>query len=416
MNVSDPLIKGKYSSEPWRMLLCLLLAQLLVAFIGRSIGPLGVLIGNDLSLTKSQVGMLPAALFLGQALASIPAGFITDQVGSRKLLLVISFCVSLSFLLMTFSMQFWLVLLLVVIGGLGYGSMHPVTNRGIIYWFPLNKRGVAMGIKQTGITTGSALAGLLLLPIGAAYGWRPTLAIACILLLIGGIVSFYFYKDPISKKKSEIDGKSCSSFYLQMVTMLRNKRLMLVSISAMGLSGSQICLVTYIVLYSYEHLGISLFFSGILLVISEVSGSVGRVLWGIISDRLLNGNRVVVLMMITIISAVSSLIIALLPSHTTFITMVPIIIVFGFSISGFNAIWMNLASEVVPREQSGISSGLSITLGSMGVILLPPLFGYIVDTFGNFTAGWLSITGIMIVVFLLLILLTFENKNKAINY
>ncbi|SDZ81407.1 hypothetical protein SAMN05421743_101298 [Thalassobacillus cyri] len=61
--------------EPWRMLLWLLMAQIMVAFIGRSLGPLGVLIEEDLSLTKAQVGLLPSALFLGQAVASIPTGF-----------------------------------------------------------------------------------------------------------------------------------------------------------------------------------------------------------------------------------------------------------------------------------------------------------------------------------------------------
>jgi MFS transporter, ACS family, hexuronate transporter len=58
--------------EPhWQMLIWLLIVQILVAFVGRGLVPLGVLIGADLSLTKAQIGMLPAGLFLGQALASI---------------------------------------------------------------------------------------------------------------------------------------------------------------------------------------------------------------------------------------------------------------------------------------------------------------------------------------------------------
>ncbi|UQX55553.1 hypothetical protein M5V91_07760 [Cytobacillus pseudoceanisediminis] len=63
--MSNSLAEKQFASNenPWKMLLFLLLAQLMVAFVGRSIGPLGVLIGEDLSLTKSQIGMLPAALF-----------------------------------------------------------------------------------------------------------------------------------------------------------------------------------------------------------------------------------------------------------------------------------------------------------------------------------------------------------------
>ena len=37
---------------------------------------------------------------------------------------------------------------------------------------------------------------------------------------------------------------------------------------------------------------------------------------------------------------------------------------------------MNIALELVPKEQTGLSSGFSITLGSMGVIVVPPSFGF----------------------------------------
>jgi MFS transporter, ACS family, hexuronate transporter len=267
-----------------------------------------------------------------------------------------------------------------------------------------------MGIKQTGITSGSALAGLVLLPLAGIYGWRHVVAIACVLLIIGGIVSYSYYHDSI--KKTNMETQNLSSFYRSMLNMMRNKPLMLVSISAMGLSGSQLCLVTYIVIFCYEYLHLSLLLSGVLLVISEVCGSVGRIVWGMISDRLFNGRRVMILMMISGIAGLSSMTLALIPSYTSFWVMIPITMVFGFAISGFNAIWMNVASEVVDPEYSGLSSGFSITLGSIGVITLPPIFGFIVDHFGSFTAGWMMIAGIMILVFTLLLLLSLEMKEK----
>lgn len=396
-------------TEPWRMLLFLLLAQLLVAFVGRSIGPLGVLIGEDLSLTKSQIGMLPAALFLGQAASSVPAGFLTDRFGSRRLLFLASFIVALGFITMTLFGEFWIVLLSVIMGGIGYGAMHPITNRGIIYWFPLKQRGTAMGVKQTGITAGSALASLILLPLGEVLGWKIVLQGACILLVIIGAISYLVYRDPpVQGGGNRPIG--LIAFYKSMFKMIQNKALLLVSFSAMGLSGAQMCLNTYIVLFAYEKLGISLVLSGILLVISEVCGSLGRIIWGIISDTLFNGNRVLILQIITVLSAISSVTVALIP-EVSFWTIAPIIGVFGFSISGFNGIWMNLASEIVPREQSGISSGVSITLGSMGVVIIPPIFGLIVDQTGSFTYGWLLITGMMIVVFSILCYLMVISKR-----
>ncbi|KAF0817831.1 MULTISPECIES: MFS transporter [unclassified Cytobacillus] len=413
--MSNSLAEKQFAikENPWKMLLFLLLAQLMVAFVGRSIGPLGVLIGEDLSLTKSQIGMLPAALFLGQAIISVPAGFLTDVAGSRRLLVLASALMGLGYLFMSMLHEFWLVLLLIVIGGIGYGSMHPVTNRGIIYWFPLKQRGTAMGIKQTGITAGSALASLILLPLSVSFGWRFVLLIACLLLLAGGFVSYHFYRDPPELEQAKTRDTNLLQFYKSMFKMVQNKALMLISFSAMGLNGTQMCLNTYIVLFAYEQLKIPIILSGLLLVISEVFGTIGRLAWGIISDRLFDGRRVIILMIITIITAFASASAAII-SSAPFWVIAPITALFGFAASGFNGIWMNLASELVPKEQAGISSGISITLGSAGAIIIPPLFGFIVDQTGQFSSGWLLITGMMAIVFTLLTTLTIMNKKNNI--
>ncbi len=399
-------------ASPWKMLLWLLMAQIMVAFIGRSLGPLGVLIEEDLSLSKAQVGLLPSALFMGQALASIPAGFITDRVGSRPLLLVLSLCLGTSFLIMTLQSAFWLVLLLVMIGGLGYGGMHPTTNRGIIYWFSQKQRGTAMGIKQMGITFGSALSAILLLPLAASYGWRPVVFIACLGLVIIGLIAFLLYRDP-SQQAVQREKPTFRSVYSSILNMVKNKALLLISFSAMGVNGSQMCLNTYLVLFAYEQLGLSIVLAGMLLVVSEVGGSLGRVGWGVISDRLFDGKRLIILVFIACITLVASVVVAFIPAGTPFGLLIPIFLVFGFSVSGFNGIWMNLASELVPKEQAGLSSGFSITLGSIGVILIPPMFGVLVDQQQSYTFGWLLISGIMVVVLLILASLYFVKKENA---
>ncbi|MGJ9460454.1 MFS transporter [Oceanobacillus sp. CF4.6] len=386
--------------QSWKMMTWLLVTQVLVAFVGRSLAPLGVLIGEDLSLTNAQIGMLPAALFLGQSLASIPAGFLVDKTGSKKILLILSLCLGLSFILMTLTSVYLIVLIMIMIGGVGYGAMHPTSNKGIINWFTKKKRGTAMGIKQMGVTLGSALAALLLLPLASIWGWRPVVIFACLLLIMMGILAYKFYYDPPQEKTMSIEDtpRLLASIY----SMFKCRPLIIVSLGAMGLNGSQLILNTYIVLFAYKQLGISLFLSGILLVISEVSGSLGRVVWGIVSDNFFHGKRIIVLIIISILSGISSFVIAILPHDTPFWIMVPIIIVFGFCISGFNGIWMNVATELVPSDQAGIASGFSLTLASFGVIVGPPIFGFIVDSTGTFTFGWLFIGVVMMGVILLL--------------
>lgn len=382
-------------NRSWVMLGWLLTAQIMVAFIGRGLSPLGPLLEDDFSLAKWQVGLFPAALFFGQLLASIPAGYLTDRFGSRLMLLLICLLSSSAFILVSLTNVFWPVLLLIVIGGLGYGSMHPTTNRGIMYWFELRRRGTAMGIKQMGVTAGSMLAVLILLPMSIEYGWRQAMFVSSVVLTFIGIMAYVFYRDTAGSTK---DVQEDHSFWQSMKKYSRHKALLAVSFAALGLNGAQMSFNTYIVFYAYESLMLGLILAGSFLVFSEAAGSFGRVAWGMISDFLFGGNRIIVLMAIAVLSFSCSMTLAFLPSETSLFWVIPLVILFGFSTAGFNGIWMNLATEIVPRKDAGVASGFSLLIGSLGVVVFPPIFGLLVDASGDYTLSWLFLGLIMILV------------------
>ncbi|WP_174614510.1 MFS transporter [Virgibacillus ihumii] len=394
-------IFGSKRLSAWNMLICLFILQILVALIGRSISPLGIVIGEDLSLSKTQIGLLPAAFYLGQSITSIPMGLLTDSIGSKKMIILVTYCLGLSFMGATFTGGLVLLLVLLFISGAGYGAMQPTSNRGVLYWFSTKTRGTAMGMKQMGVTLGSALSALILLPLSNSFGWRPTIFVASIVLMVFGTIAFFYYSEPSSIKKQQtlIQPKSIFSSF---ISVFKQKTLILISMAAMALCSSQLILNTYIVLFAYEQLQLSIFLSGILLVISEISGSLGRIGWGMISDKIFKGERVIALIIIAVISGIASLTIAFLPQSTPFSFVIGIIIIFGFCISGFNGIWMNAATEIVPREKSGAASGISLMLGTMGIVFGPPIFGYIVETSTEYMFGWLYLTSLTIIATVLL--------------
>lgn len=394
--------------QPWQMLAYLFLIQLSIAFVARSIAPLGLIIGQDLQLTMSQIGLFPAALFLGQSFISMPAGMLTDKAGSRKMILYITLILSGSFLAMSVASSFAFVLLMIVIAGFAYGASHPTTNRGIIYWFKETKRGTAMGIKQMGVTSGSALAALILLPLAKEVGWKAAVLTAALCLLFIGLIVYFVYDEP--KKSFASDDKKKT---ISLLRSLRNKGLMVVTLCAMLLSGSQMILNTFIVLFAHEHLGIGLILSGVLLGIAELGGSLGRVCWGVISDTFFSGKRVVVLLLISALVAIQSIITSLLPEGTPFYLIGIVVFIFGFGTSGFNGVWMNATTEMVHHSLSGAATGASITIGSWGAILFPPIFGFIVDLTGSYSLGWLFVMALMIISILsLFFLMKMELKPK----
>jgi MFS transporter, ACS family, hexuronate transporter len=403
--------------KPWGMLTCLLLTQVAVAFVGRSIGPLAPFVEESFHLSNAQIGLLPAALFIGQSLVSLPSGWMADRWGTRKMLLFLSILLGLSFFLVSIVPWFYLSLFFIAVGGLGYGSMHPTSNRGIINWFPPHISGTAMGIKQMGVTGGSALAGLVLIPLAIATNWRIAVISSTLFLFSMGLLAFVLYRDPPTVKL--IDKTKQPKFGHTIRKLIAHKPLVAVSIAAMGLTSAQLSLTTYIVIYISSSLHYPLIIAGSFLAISEIGGSAGRLVWGIFSDRFFRGERAPVLILIASVTALCSLIIASLPPKVNLWILVSLILLFGFCIAGFNGIWMNFAAEAVPREFAGIGSGFSLAIGSLGVVFGPPAFGWIVDKTGKFSAAWTFLSIEMLVVICLLLWAKHEMrnyKNKFFNF
>ena len=65
-----------------------------------------------------------------------------------------------------------LLLVTMFVAGLGNAVALPPTTRAIIYWFPLRSRGLAMGIKQTGVALAGAIMGLVVPQLAPGLGWR----------------------------------------------------------------------------------------------------------------------------------------------------------------------------------------------------------------------------------------------------
>lgn len=385
----------------WKMLGWLLIAQILVALVGRGLAPISPFIASDLRLTNAQVGLLPSALFAGQMLVSIPSGLLVDRIGTKKLIFIVCLVLGAFYMIATLFNSYWLILICIVIGGMAYGTMHPVTNRGILYWFPQRRRGMAMGIKQMGITFGSALAAVVLLPMAAASSWRIALASGCLCLIAVGALSYFKYQE--SPVQPKLKGSNPDKLLTQIKGVAKYPPLLLISLVAFIINGSQMSLNIYLLFYVGNELLFGLAIAGTMFVLSEAGGSIGRIVWGTISDTFFGGSRFPVMFILTLFAFSGSLSMIFLKPDTPVWLLGILIFIFGFAVSGFNGLWMNIATELTPPEKAGLASGFSLTIGSMGVMILPPVFGWIADLNKSFTASWLFMAGLMLLAIILLL-------------
>ncbi|WP_274308961.1 MFS transporter [Solibacillus daqui] len=366
----------------WLVLL-IVIAQLLTAFVGRSLNPFAAYIGESLALTNFQIGFLPTALFVGQFLATLPIGFIADYMATHRLMLILMSIVGGGFLLLsTIDESYFLALLFIMLAGLGYGGMHPVTNKMLVQLYPIEKISLPMGVKQMSITLGSALSSIVLLAIAEQIGWQPTIAMASLLLLGMGVFVYLLLKPHDetfrSHRASEV------SLIAQLEKLMRSVPLFFTTIIALILMGMQITFNTYLLLYLVEVKVWAIYLAGLALACSEIFGALGRVLWGVISDKFLRSNHWLALLIIALWLPFALYGLHIVQDHLLLLLVIATI---GFSLSGFNGVWMNLAVESVPKTLSGSASGYSVTFASVGVFIIPPIFGLILDKASYIQAG-----------------------------
>src|SRR5678816_1366245 len=71
-----------------------------------------------------------------------------------------------------------LLVIAAIMMGLGYGPSPPAGNRILAATVPARHRSLIFSIKQAGAPLGGALAGVILAPTAAGWGWQAALAIS----------------------------------------------------------------------------------------------------------------------------------------------------------------------------------------------------------------------------------------------
>lgn len=129
-------------------------------------------IAKEFGLSKTQMGVVLAAFTWAYALGQIPAGWLGDRFGPRKVLTAImtwwsagAMMTGAAFgLASLFGARFFL--------GVGEAGAFPVASRGMQLWFPRSERGRIQGTTHFFSRFAIAITPLVAGSIMLAFGWR----------------------------------------------------------------------------------------------------------------------------------------------------------------------------------------------------------------------------------------------------
>lgn len=348
-----------------------------------AIGPILI---DSLHLTRAEVGLLTSAIWGGMLLGMLPSGILIDRFGERIVVATGAAAMAVFLLFTALTSTFLPIFLLLLAAAIGAASSSPGGTRAIAAWFERHERGLAMGIRQTGVTAAGILAAVLLPPIALAYGWQAAFRSVAVLAVLAAVLFALFYREPTGLARAV-------SAQLEVVGLLRNSTFVRATIFGwlfMGVLGSAIA---YLTLSLHQQQGLSVVQAGVFLGLLQFGGVLGRVGWGLLSDRL--GSRSKTMSLTGSLAVLSCLAMAgsgLVPLPAGVLALV--VLLLGLSAMGWNALYITLSAELGPATRAASVVGLGTTLTFTGMFAVTPLFGLVADRTGSYTLSWICLAAL----------------------
>ncbi len=379
----------------WPALALVTVAHGLGAMSVLAVAPLAPFLLDALQLSRAQVGWFLPAVYLGGVLMSLPAGWLTDRLGVRATLGLGQLVIGLGVILAALGSTLPACLIMLVFAGFGFSVLNPSTGKAVLEWFPARRRGVAMGIKQTGLTLGG-LAGALSLPsLALAFGWRYALGAAGALSLLSAVIVTAAYRSPAV---TMVAGPATPRPRLgELGIFLRRPGVLVVFASGFALSIAQSSVLAYLALYTRETYAVSTVAAGQFLALAQVGGTASRLAWGAISDRFFGGRRRpgVVINALLASGAYAALALgAWLPTPL----VIPLAVLAGAGAFGWVGLYFALVAEIGGARYAGLLTGVAVAFAWSGVLVGPPAFGALLVTTHAYTVPWLVLAAISLAV------------------
>ncbi len=257
-------------------------------------------------------------------------------------------------------------------------------------WFESDERATAMGTKQTGVPAGGVLTALLAPQLVLLAGWRGALAGLGVINFLFGFIFWAYWREPAEENVSSFKTPTLRGPDPEPVDFWR-----LVPIScgtAIYLVG-QLSLLTYVPLYIKDAMGLSPYWASQALALTQAGGMVGRVGWGLASDRLFAGRRKIVLILVGLLSAILIGVLSLMTPRSPWYLLLPTLFVAGICLVGYQGVSYALIGELAGKARTGRALGMMITINAAVAAVGTPLFGFVVDRSGSYAIGWQVLAG-----------------------
>jgi len=379
----------------WFLLTVLTVAYGMGAFGMLGVSPLTPSLVEGFQLTRLQVASIVPSVYVGGLLFSLPAGRLADRWGVRPTFLGGLALGAGGLALAGAAPAFSLFLVCLFLAGIGWSVVNPVLGKAIVDLFPVRERGVAMGIKQMGLTVGGVISALVLPRVAAAWSWRAAIAV-CALTMGAPVLASWRTLAPLAAARAE--GTAVAGAPRVDNWWWRRRPPLLTLFGAgLALGMVQSAVLAYLPLYGVEVLGLGAVAAGGLVAAAQAGGAAARVGLGAASDRWLGGRRPPWLVVSSLIGAAVFASYAMRPTLDG-VTAAALAFAAGIGAHGWVGVYFIASAEAGGPRQSGLLSGVSFAAIVVGLLAGAPCFGGILQATDSYRAAWGAFAALSVLV------------------
>ncbi|WP_020570267.1 MFS transporter [Neolewinella persica] len=393
-------------------ILALIFVTVVINYMDRSnISVAAAAIGEDLSLTKVQLGLIFSAFGLTYSLLQIPGGILVDYVKPRILYPIILVMWSLATLFQGLVSSLGALIGLRASIGVFEAPSYPTNNKIVTSWFPEEERASAIAMYTSGQFIGLAFLTPALVAIQAYYGWRGLFVISGLMGIAWAGIWYAFYRDPqdhetVSEQElalikagggiisDEQNAEGHVNFKLSdLAEAFRHPKLWGIYLGQFCMGSLFIFFLTWFPTYLVEYRGLDFIKSGFLASIPFLAAFFGVLLAGFSSDFLVRRGiskeasrkgpiLVGMLLSISIIGA----------NYTDNTALIIFFLALAFFGNGLASITWVFVSLLAPTRLIGLVGGVFNFIGGLAGVVTPTVIGYLVQD-GDFSPALFFIGG-----------------------
>jgi D-galactonate transporter len=377
---------------------------------------------SEFGFDAIRMGYIFSAFSWAYVLSQLPAGWLLDRFGARRMYAASIFLWSL-FTLLQSSISLvgsagGAVIALFVLRfamGMAEAPAFPANAKVVASWFPTGERGTASAIFNSAQYFAAVVFTPLMAWITHSFGWQNVYLVMGATGIVLALTWLKVMKNPSDhprvnkaelehienggglihpqKKTAYADAAGPESWFY--VRQLMSNRMLL------GVYLAQYCInvltyffLTWFPIYLVQARGMTILQAGLTASLPAICGFTGGVLGGVFSDALIRrGHSLTMARKVPIVGGMLLSVCIIGCNYVTTDWVVVALMSLAFFGKGIGALGWAVVADTSPKDAIGLSGSIFNMFGNVAGIVTPIVVGYIVATTGSFN-GALVFVGI----------------------